>query len=271
MRARLKHATAVRVERRETMTESTRARTTRPALDVLDRDQDRLLYDGDARREPPIQPLTDGFDDMFYALSWYQAAGIRTLGNVEKVIEPSDMMPMSGLLENLLTINDGRESEYVRRRLVEQLDSACDLAYRQFRPRASERVETEEGETWSDVDPDAESNPLMRPAFRQLDQGQAAALIDLWTGFKDREALGRWVRNLSTPTNGEKPDGLLDEIVGNPPLLDALLEQDAETAKVTRYRFGIAVVMPSFLAAARTLNGGERTDSSGATHGAWKS
>jgi len=253
------------------MTESARARTTRPALDVLDRDQDRLLYDGDTRRNPEIQPLTDGFDDAFLALSWYQAAGIRTLGHVEQVIEPPDMMPMSGLLEKLLTVEDDRQSEYVRRRLVEQLDDACDLAYRQFRRRATERVETEEGDTWSDVDPDEEENPLMRPAFRQLDQGQAAALVDLWSGFENREELGRWVRNLSAPTNGEKPRGLLDEIVGNPPLLEALLEQDEPEAKATRYRFAVAVVMPLFLSAARTLNGGERTDSRGTTHEAWKS
>ncbi|EMA68906.1 hypothetical protein C461_04727 [Halorubrum aidingense JCM 13560] len=246
-------------------------RTTRPALDVLDRDQDRLLYDGDLRREPPIQPLGDGFDNAFLALSWYQAAGVRTLGHVERVIEPPDMMPMSGLLEKLLTVDDDRQSVYVRRRLVEQLDDACDLAYRQFRERAGERVEDAEGETWSDVDPDEESNPLMRPAFRQLDSGQAAALIDLWSGFEDREALGRWVRKLSAPTNGEKPEGLLDEIVGSPPLLEALLNQRDQEAKVTRYRFAVAVVMPSFLTAARTLNGGERTDSSGATHGAWNS
>jgi len=243
------------------MTDQASARTTRPSLDVLDRDQDRLLYDGDTRREPPIQPLTDGFDNAFLALSWYQAAGVRTLGHVEEVIEPSDMMPMSGLLEKLLTVNDDKQSEYVRRRLVEQLDDACDLAYRQFRRRANERVETETGDTWSDVDPDEEENPLMRPAFRQLDQGQAAALLSLWTGFEDREALGRWVRNLSAPTNGEKPRGLLDEIVGNPPLLEALLEQNDAEAKITRYRFATAVVIPPFFRAARTLSGSERTNS----------
>ena len=246
-------------------------RTTRPALDVLDRDQDRLLYDGAPRREPPIQPLSDGFDDVFLALSWFQAAGVRTLGHVERVIEPPDMLPMAGLLEHLITVEDGRQSVYVRRRLVEELDDACDLAYRQFRERAGERVEDAGGETWSDVDPDEESNPLMRPAFRQLDQAQAAALKDLWRGFEDREAIGRWVRSLSAPTNGEKPEGMLADIVGSPPLLEALLDQHEPEAKVTRYRFAVAVVMPSFLTAARTLNGGERTDSSGSTHGAFNS
>jgi len=53
-------------ERRATMTEAeeeTKPRTTRPALDVLDHDQDRLLYHGDPARNPSIQPLSDGFDD----------------------------------------------------------------------------------------------------------------------------------------------------------------------------------------------------------------
>ena len=246
-------------------------RTTRPALDVLDRDQERLLYDGDPSRSFPIQPISNGFDALPHALSWYQAAGIRTLGHVDRVLEPADMLPAAGVLEKLLTVEDDRESVYFRIRLVEKLDQACGLAYKQFRERAGERVEDAEGDTWSDVDPDEESNPLMRPAFRQLDQGQAAALLNLWSGFEDREALGRWVRSLSAPTNGEKPAGLMDEIVRSPPLLEALLEQDEQQAKVTRYRFAVSVVMPSFLAAARTLNGGERTDSSGPTHGAFNS
>jgi hypothetical protein len=246
-------------------------RTTRPALDVLDRDQDRLLYEGDPRREPPIQPLSDGFDSAWMALSWYQAAGVRTLGHVDRVLEPSDMLPLAGMLDKLLNANDDPHSVYVRRRLVERLDDACDLAYRQFRERAGERVETSDGESWSDVDPSEEENPLMRPAFRQLDRGQGGALIDLWSGFEDRQELGRWVRALSAPTNGEKPRGLLDEIVGSPPLLEALLTRQDREARLTRYRFAVSVVMPPFLAAARTLHGGERTDSSGATHGAWNS
>jgi hypothetical protein len=220
-------------------------RTTRPALDVLDRDQDRLLYEGDPRREPPIQPLSDGFDSAWMALSWYQAAGVRTLGHVDRVLEPSDMLPLAGMLDKLLNANDDPHSVYVRRRLVERLDDACDLAYRQFRERAGERVETSDG--------------------------QGGALIDLWSGFEDRQELGRWVRALSAPTNGEKPRGLLDEIVGSPPLLEALLTQQDREARLTRYRFAVSVVMPPFLAAARTLHGGERTDSSGATHGAWNS
>jgi len=63
-------------------------RTTRPALDVLDHDQDRLLYHGHAHRDPPIRAISDGFRSHWEVLTWYQAAGIRTLGHVERVIEP---------------------------------------------------------------------------------------------------------------------------------------------------------------------------------------
>ncbi len=172
--------------------EERRHRTTRPALDVLDRDQDRLLYEGDRRRSPVIQPLSDGFDTLWLALAWYQAAAIRTLGHVEAVLEPEDLMPEAAVMQHLLRPTADEDSQYVRRRLVEHMDDACDLAYRQFRERANERVNMneEDGETYEDLDPDEERNPLMRPAFRKLDSGQAGALEELWPGFDDREALG---------------------------------------------------------------------------------
>ncbi|WP_281195842.1 hypothetical protein [Halorubrum sp. F4] len=248
-----------------------KARTTRPALDVLDRDQDRLLYTGDPKRDPPIEPLSGGFSTYWAALTWYQAAGIRTLGHVEDVLEPSDMMPLSSVLEYLLNARGSPEGRYVRLRTVEGLSDACDLAYKEFRERANERVEDEQGESWKDVDPESERNPLMRPAFRRLDRSQAGALIQLWSGFETREDVGRWVRSLAAPTNGETPEGLLNAIVSSPTLLDAMLDTDSRGAKLTRYRFAVGTVMPSFLAAARTLNGGERTDSSGETHEAWNS
>ncbi len=172
-----------------------RTRSTRPALDVLDRDQDRLLYDGDTGRLPEIEPLVDGFSSYWMALTWYQAAGIRTLGHVERVIEPSDFMPEATIMDHLLLPKASEESQYVRTRLVEALDDACDLAYRQFRERANERIGTDDtDQTYDQVDPEKEKNPLMRPAFRELDQAQAGALLSLWEGFENRQAVGRWTR-----------------------------------------------------------------------------
>ena len=256
------------------MTESESAphepRTTRPALDVLDHDQDRLLYHGNPSRDPPIRALSDGFRTYREALFWYQAAGVRTLGHVEEVIEPRHMLPLSDLFEHLLA--DGDEvTEYGRMRVVEALNDACDLAYREFRERANERVENDEATSWKDVDPESERNPLMRPAFRRLDRSQAGALLQLWDGFDDRQAVGRWVRSLTVPTHGETPDRFLDMIVSSPVLLEALLEKEGDDAKRIRYRFAMNELLPPFLAAARSLTGSERTDSSGTTHGAWNS
>ncbi len=188
---------------------------------------------------------------------WYQAAGIRTLGHVGAVLEPQHMLPLAGVLEHLVDASDP-ESQYVRRRLVERLDETCDLAYRQFRERATETIDSD-----SDREGTAdgyEKNPLNRPAFKILDETQASALDSLWVGFKDREALGRWVRSLSAPTNGEKPERLMERIVSSPVMLEALLDTESREALSVRYRFAIGIIMPSFFSAARSLNGSERSD-----------
>jgi hypothetical protein len=246
-----------------------KARSTRPALDVLDHDQDRLLYEGHPERNPSIRAISDGFRSYWEALTWYQAAGVRTLGHVDDVVEPRHLLPLSDLFTHLF-VDQGEESRYVRMRVVEQLSDACDLAYKEFRERANERVETEDGESWRSVDPESEENPLMRPAFRRLDRSQAGALIGVWDGFESREAVGRWVRTLTVATNGEIPERFLESIVSSPTMLEAMLDE-TEEAKRVRYRFAVSELLPAFLAAAETLNGGERTDSRGDAHGAWNS
>jgi len=235
-------------------------RTTRPALDVLDRDQDRLLYDGSVdERKLTFPSLRDGFDCYLDAVAWYQAAGIRTLGVVEEVLPPSNIMPEATAMEWLA--GSSSEAEYERQRLVETMDQACEQAYRQFRDRAQERVRSESGEqskqTYEEIDADDERNPLMRPAFRRLDQAQAVMLRQLWAGFESREAVSRWVRGLSTATNGNKPDDLMDSIVASKPLLEALCSPDDADATLTRYRFAVHTVLPAMLAGARTLSGSE--------------
>lgn len=234
-------------------------RTTRPALDVLDRDQDRLLYGGDTRRSPVIRPLGDGFETYWHALSWYQAAAVRTLGHVDRVMECDRLMPEAAITEHLILPRNTENSAYVRRRLVERMDSVCDLAYRQFRERANEHVQGDGTDTYEDVDPDEEENPLMRPAFRRMDRGQASVLQTLWFGFDTREDLGRWVRSLTSVTNGEKPSGLLEDIVSSQPILAAMLDRRSSSAKMTRYRFAVSQVLPLFVTASATLHGGEQS------------
>lgn len=252
----------------------TAPRTTRPALDVLDADQDRLLYGGDYRREPPIRALVDGWATYYDALVWYQAAGVRTLGHVERVLEPDALLPTRSLTRYCVGAGrHGREATYVRQRLAERLDDACTLAYRHLRQRAVERAgeDADAGPSLGAIDPAQEANPAMRPAFRKLDQVQAGALERLWLGFEDREAVSRWVRGLSAPTRGNRPDGLMDAIVATPALLERLLVEGTEDreAVLTRYRFALVELMPAFLKAARTLRGGEQHQSTSGT-GGWK-
>lgn len=240
-------------------------RTTRPALDVLKADQQALLYDGDQRRTPAYPAIVDGMTSYWKALIWYQAATVRTLGRVGHVIKPSDMHPESGILGVLLLPDEDEADAFARQRLVESLDDACDRAYRAFRERAQERVDSTDGRTFRDIDPSDEGNPMMRPAFKRLDEGQATLLTSLWDGFDSRREVSRWVNSMGGVTNGEKPEGLMSGIAGSPPLLEALMG-DTRADTLTRYRFACGCVLPAFLRAAQTLHGGEHSNVNRTTH-----
>jgi hypothetical protein len=241
------------------MTTDGEFRTTRPALDVLDVQQNRLLYRTDDAHDRVVPPLSEGFKTYWETLLWYQRAGVRTLGHVERVIPTEAIIPESSLFPYLYEHSDATadDARYVRQRLVEALDDACDLAYRQFRERANENADDEAPEAKR---PEEEANPLRRPAFSKLDAEQRGSLEDLWRGFSDREALGRWARSLSVPTHGAKPEGFVTEIVASEPLLERMLDRESATATLTRYRFAVTEVLPLFLEAARTLKGSERSD-----------
>lgn len=248
-------------EQQEADSETPRPRTTRPALDVLDRDQNRLLFDGEDTREPTFRPLIEGFDTYWQLLCWYQAAAVRTLGHVSKVMRPRALVPEADIPDALVRGYEPRH-RYVRQRLVESLTDACDMAYRQMRNRAVERAgeDVDFEASYQRVDTERQRNPVLRPAFRRMDQEQAGALIEFWPGFEDREALSRWVHSLRAVSNGETPPNLMDEIIHDQELLRVLLNQEDEAARLHRYRFAVLVVLPTFLRAARTLRGGEQVD-----------
>lgn len=241
-------------------------RTTRPALDVLDKDQDRLLFEGDPDRAPPIKPLVGGFDTHKELIEWYQAAAVRTLGHLDKVLPPALIVGDSTLVNSLVASNGSDAHRYVRQRLLERINDACDIAYKDLRSRAEERTGAEQqgdGRSWEGIDPEKERNPAQRPAFRVLDQSQATVLADLFDGFDSRTELSRWVRKLKGACNGEHPAELMDRIVSQRTLFAALLCRlgDDETEAAIRRRFAVAALLPSFLRAARTLRGSERVQS----------
>lgn len=238
-------------------------RTTRPALDVLDKDQDRLLFEGDPERAPPIKPLSDGFDTHQELIEWYQAATVRTLGHLDKVLPPALIVGDSAIVNSLVPSTETDAFAYVRQRLVERINDACDIAYKDLRTRAEERTGAEQqgdGQSWEGIDPEKERNPAQRPAFRVLDQSQATVLADLFEGFDSRQELSRWVRKLKGACNGEHPAQLMDRIVSQRTLHAALLGRlsNDEAAAAIRRRFAVAALLPAFLRAARTLRGSER-------------
>jgi len=242
------------------------ARTTRTALDVLDRDHDRLLYAGDDARDPEIVPLVDGFEDRGELLAWYQAAAVRTLGHIDRVLTPDLLLGSSALNDALVHGgDDSRTKVYLRQRLTERLNTVCDVAYKDLRSRAKERVPKdsggEESETPYDrIDPDRELHPMQRPAFTALDDAQKAVLSSLLQGFDDRRAVSRWARGVKAACNGEQPAQLMDHIVSERVLLDALQGEfrGPEASRAVRQRFAVTALFPAFLRAARTLRGSER-------------
>ncbi len=245
------------------------ARTTRTALDVLDRDHDRMLYTGDESRDPEIVPLVDGFEDRSELLAWYQAAAVRTLGHIDRLLTP-DLLLGSSALSNALVHggDDTRPKEHLRQRLTERMNSVCDVAYKDLRSRAKERVPKGSGDDESEtpydrIDPDRELHPMQRPAFTALDDAQKAVLKSLLQGFEDRRAVSRWARGVKAACNGEQPAELMDHIVSERVLLRALQDdfQSPPASRAVRERFAVTALFPAFVRAARTLRGSERARS----------
>lgn len=239
-------------------------RTTRPAVDVLDRGQDQLLFEseGSLVDQPP---LIAGFGSWWELLLWYQTAGVWTLGHVDRVLEPREIMPTAPIVDQLLGDHDS--ASYTRQRLAESIDRTCRRAFRQLFDRADERIETEGTEsslaTVSEIEPDREANPAMRPALQKLDEQQESALSELWTGFESRHELSRWARSTAAATAGLETDEIQTEIARSPSIREALLDQDRESAIMTRYRLAVGKLLPAMLAADRRLRGTEQSETTG--------
>lgn len=257
--------------------ERPRSNTTRASIDVLDRQQDRLLYgdrfDDEGVRGGDVPPLIQGFASLWGAVLWYQAAGVRTLGHITDVFAPSrllsDRRTQQALVENT------KADRYLRLRLAERVDEACNPAYRTFYRRAEERVSSGEQRSteisYEDVDPDRQKYIGMRPSFTKLDQVQATKLRLLRDGFDSRTALSRWVRELRPATVGTLSDDLMDELASSRSMMAAMLGEesehaDAETREFQRLQFAVNELLPGYVAAARQLDGSERHQTKSATN-----
>ena len=243
--------------------------TTRASIDVLDRQQDRLLYgdriDDSGVRGGEVPPLTQGFESLWDAVLWYQAAGVRTLGHIGGVFAPSRLLSDRRTQQAL--VGDSEADRYLRLRLAERVDEACNPAYRTFYDRAEERVTTSDQRSseisYEQVDPDRQKYIGMRPSFSKLDQIQATKLRSLRGGFEKRTELSRWIRELRPATVGTLEDDLMDDLLSSRSMLAAMLgetsaQAGAETREFQRLQFAVNELLPGYVAAARQLDGSER-------------
>lgn len=241
-------------------------RTTRPSLDTLQNDQRVMIYDGDASRVPPIEPIIDGFDNRRQLINWYQAATVRTFGHL------SDWWPAVDLerdraLRDALTKrrpHDDAGARWLHSRLIESVVlPACSASYRHLREKSSERTAiakyADDGDDWKEIDPTAENHIGMRPAYSQLDGEQAEVLSELWGGFGSRDEIGEWLHSLHPATYGTYGAGEAGEILRDRYGTEMFLTHSRE-AELHRERFAIVELLPRFAEAARRLRASEQSE-----------
>lgn len=242
--------------------------TTRASIDVLDRQQDRLLYgdpvDDKGVRGGDVPPLIEGFSSLWEAVLWYQAAGVRTLGHIADVFEPSRLLSDKRTQQAL--VNDTDTDRYLRIRLAERVDEGCNPAYRTFYRRADERLSgdgSSSAKSYNQIDLDRQKHIGMRPSFSKLDGVQATKIRALRDGFDCRTALSRWVRELRPATVGTLSDDLMDRIASDRSTMMAMLDKETPqagkpTREFQRLQFAVNQLLPAYTAAARQLQGSER-------------
>ncbi|MFD1634631.1 hypothetical protein ACOZ4L_02735 [Haloplanus ruber] len=248
----------------------TREVSPRPALDVLHADQQRLLFEGDHRRTPPIEPFVDGFETRREVVTWWQAAAVRTFGHIAEQWEAADLSRDRALLDHLT--GDSESAATQRQRILDAIVlPACQDAFNHLKAAAVERLPGEnetDGFDYRDVDPQKEEHPAMRPAHAVLDRRQHEALARLWGGFEDRMAAEAWLHDLVPATHGA-----LDREIGRNLMADRtarthLIDGDSREAAQYRERLAIGVLLPAFAEAAKSLQGGAATQTETQSH--WK-
>lgn len=237
----------------------------RVAVDVLQRDQERVLFTGDSDRNPPIKPLVDGFDTRRDLINWWQATAVRTFGYAADVFPPKDIFrdrTLQGVLIAKVNPTDGIDGEQFRYELLDYILHACDRAHDQLETRATEWLPQEDGNlNYIDIDPEQQRHVAMRPSFSRLDSQQGTCLKLLWGGFEGREQRSRWLKRLPrvADTGNEFDRGLASEIRRDPNARHYLL---ADGASARRYREWLAtfVLLPAFARRAAKLRGSERVE-----------
>lgn len=239
----------------------------RVAVEVLQRDQHAILYDGDPERTPPLTPLTESFEDRRAVINWWQAAAVRTFGHLAEFFPAKDILRSSHVTSGL-TGGDGDAEQYLRQRILEKMLEATEQSYRDLEVRANEWLadsnrRDRDSDDYTSINPTRQRHIAMRPAFSRLDAEQAHALHELWGGFEDREALSRWMHTLPSVADFSDIDQLddpLPRIVARSGHAREMFTTAGSEAAAFRERFAASVLLPAMGDRARKLRAGERID-----------
>jgi len=232
--------------------------STRVAVDVLQRDQRIILYDGDDTTSPAISPITDGFDTRRAAITWWQRACVRTFGHLDRVFPSKKLVGDGAVAAALYRDESGAGDDWLRQRLCEQVIDACQVAYRDLENQANEWLADGDGDV-ADIDPESQKHIAMRPAFSRLDDEQARTLNEVWGGFEGRSAVFRWAHRLPSVTNfDDSPiDNLRAELARDGFAVEMLTTESA-VAQDWRERWAAIILLPAFATRAKRLQAGER-------------
>ncbi|WP_254841132.1 hypothetical protein [Natronomonas marina] len=239
-------------------------RQPRVAVDVLQRDQRRVLFDGDADRTPEIVPITDGFDARRDLLNWWQAACVRSFGHLSTRFPARQLLYDKALVDALTADDPTPGQQHERERVREHVMAACTAAYRDLEGRAHEWLPGDEGpdggkSDYRQIDPERQTHIAMRPAFSRLDAGQATILRELWGGFASRGEIVHWCHRLPAVADfSEVLDGETDPtewLVTDRAAVEKLTDR-SESGRDWRERFAAAVLLPAFAVRAKRLQGG---------------
>jgi hypothetical protein len=242
-------------------------RTPRVAVDVLQRDQRDVLFDGDPDREPPISPLTEPFESQRSLINWWQAACVRTFGHLRRQYPATAIVSDGALTEAVTTSEPTPGQAHTRQRLREHVMDACATAYRDLESRAHEWLPNAGADNTSDVgqqdyrqiDPESQEHVAMRPVFTDLDREQARVLRRLWGGLEDRDHVVRWTHGLPAVADFTEilPNGVeLTEWLVLDEHCRRQLTSSTETGKAWREKFAAAILLPAFAHRAEKLQGG---------------
>jgi hypothetical protein len=230
----------------------------RPALQKLATDQREC-----------IEALHAGFDTREDVLLWLQRVAVRSLGYL-----PDDWFRAVALRPDVLDdlVGDGDVEQFRRGQLGDVvLHRAFRTAFHRVRERVHEYTDSEKtDETDGTPDPDRQKFIAMRPELSATDSAQREALVDLFDGFADRQAIRLWVHDLRPATEGHLPASFLEYCCYTPMGHDPLVAPpDDGPARTARENLAATVLLPAMNRGVRSLQSGaeETVETVSESHG----